>query len=179
MVQFQGQDWVITPVAPAVSITKPDERWEVVLSGVAEIDFKSTNPNDWTGQSVTVLPDMDGPLQHAVYQFNIPVPTNPPYVVHTYPDGIRPVLQVEQMSAYAALGSIFYKNTAVNAGFSVNTWRPNHYMTLASPTAPTIGNIFTGIVVDVAVRAIDACLYRINYHITIIGKMVFVRYQGN
>jgi hypothetical protein len=186
IIDFDGQNWAITPVAPAANETRPQnikqQKWQLVLSGVAISNTRSRSHNDWTGEEIRIYPDINSPLNYVINQFSIPVPTDVPYVITDgeFADGIRPLFQVEQMAAYAALGSVYDERTAVDAGFSVNTWRPFPFKTLVgaqNSPAPAITKIFEGLVVKVAVRDIDAWLYRVNYHITIIGKIVFARYS--
>jgi len=57
----------------------------------------------------------------------------------------------------------------------VDTWRPSPFLTLSTIGLPTISQIFQGIRVDVAVRDIDAVLHRVNYHISLLGKIVFAK----
>lgn len=177
--QISSKNFVITPVghpAHETSPQTPQQEWQMTLSGIAVVDLKSAAANEWTGQDMTIFPDIEGPLQYAINRFSIPVPSDSPYVIiGDYPQRIMPVFQLEQMAVYAALGSVLDGQTAVNAGFAVNAWRPSHYLTLTGTLpAPTINNIFQGIVVSTAVDNIDASLKRISYHITLVGKIVFV-----
>ena len=179
--QISSQNWVITPVGSLVHQTSPQiipqQEWEMTLSGVAVINLKSAVSNDWTGEDMSIFPDINGPLQYAISHYSIPVPSNSPYVISNaaIPKRVMPLFQVEQMAAYAALGSVFDEQTAVNAGFSVNAWRPVYYLTFpGTATAPPVNNVFQGIIVSTAVHDIDAWLYRISYQITLVGKIVFV-----
>jgi hypothetical protein len=62
----------------------------------------------------------------------------------------------------------------VNAGFAVDAWRPSPFSSGNDAfSGQPVGNIFTGIVVDVAVRDSDAWLYRVGYNITLEGRIVF------
>ncbi len=55
-------------------------------------------------------------------------------------------------------------------------WRPNHFATGTDAfTHSPVGNIFTGINVDVAVASNTAAwIYRIGYNVTLLGKIVFL-----
>jgi hypothetical protein len=70
------------------------------------------------------------------------------------------------------LSSVYDANQSVDAGFAVDLWRPAPFRTITDGGA-TIGNIFTGVRVDVAVRDSDAYLYRLGYNITLEGRIVF------
>lgn len=164
---FAGQNWLITPAALAANESPPkyvtDQKWLLVLSGVVILDLKG-NSSQWLRETVLIHPHMIPPLTHAINQYNIPTP----------PDGYTPRFQVEQWVPHAGLGSIFNRQHSVNSGFAVDVWRPNPFDTdIDVLTNATIGNLFSGIQVDVAVSDVDAFLYRLSYHITLLGKIRF------
>jgi hypothetical protein len=178
--EFGGQNWVIKPVALAFNEPAPkkiqDQKWELCLSGVAISNFKGGAT--WSNEAIQISPDIVNPLKFAMNKYGMPMPTDSPYVIEGG-KGITPLFQLEQWMPYAALGTIFDANNAVNAGFAVDTWRPAPFIKLVdarpSPqnTAPTLGNIFSGIIVEIGASDTDAFLHRVNYHITLIGKIVF------
>jgi hypothetical protein len=82
--------------------------------------------------------------------------------------------QVEQLAPYASISSIFNQGVSNNSGFAVDVWRPNHYGAgIDAFSHQSVGNLFSGLQVDVAVRDTDAWLYRVGYNITLLGKIVF------
>ncbi|MBA3284979.1 MAG: hypothetical protein H0U27_07965 [Nitrosopumilus sp.] len=179
--QYPVQNYLVTPAAYSVNQNLPqsinDQKWHLSLSGVAIADFKCNSNNDWSGETLQLSPDIRTPIQYAINNFSIQVPANPPYTVEG--DGsIAYLFNVEQYTIVSALGSIFDKNTAVNAGFSVNTWRPVPFARInGENNAPTLNRIFKGILIDVATRDIDAFLYRVSFQINILGKIVFAKSQ--
>jgi hypothetical protein len=184
---YAVQNYVIVPAALAANQQAPQnigkQKWLMTLSGVAIINFKSTSNNDWTGETFILDPDSNTPMQYAINQFSIPVPTDSPYEIDSFDlPRIKPMFQVEQYTINAALGSIFDKNSAINAGFSVNSWRPAPFLSLSDSrpdgNAPVIKRILRGFLIDVAVRDIDAYLYRINFQINLLGKIIFVKNKG-
>jgi hypothetical protein len=175
LTNFAGQNWLITPAAPAVGEPAPatihDQRFLLVLSGVVIADLEGNSGSAWLHETVSFLPDMagpqnSGPLNWAIGRFGIPRPTDP---------NVRVAFSLEEWAPFASLGSIFNQNQSINSGFAVDTWRPTHFDagTNALTHAP-VGNIFTGLNVDVAVRDTDAWLYRLGYNITLVGKIVFL-----
>ena len=57
----------------------------------------------------------------------------------------------------------------------MDAWRPNHFGTGTNAlTGRPVTNLFAGVNADLAVRDMDGWLYRLGYHITLIGKIVFV-----
>jgi hypothetical protein len=130
--RFAGQNWLITPAAsPAPTaapiggasggVTEPaashigvhagtilDQVWLVVLSGVAEVDFKGNSGEHWLRDTLTILPDMagpdsqgtSGPLSWAINQYHIPKPSTPP---GSYYIGFS----ATQWAPFASLSSIF------------------------------------------------------------------------
>jgi hypothetical protein len=73
----------------------------------------------------------------------------------------------------AGISSIFNAGSSNNSGFAVDVWRPNPFSTVTDFSNTQVNNIFEGVQVDVAVRDSDAWLYRLNYNITLRGKIVF------
>ncbi|MFT3946097.1 MAG: hypothetical protein QM763_03905 [Agriterribacter sp.] len=177
--KYSVQNYIVAPAALAVNQAPPksiiDQKWHISLSGVAIADVKCNSNNDWSGETLQLFPDIRTPIQYAINQFSIPIPDNPPYTVEG--DGSKAYLfNVEQYTIDAALASIFDSNTAVNAGFSVNSWRPVPFKQLnGENNAPALKRIFNGVLIDVATRDIDAYLYRVSYQINLLGKIVFAK----
>jgi hypothetical protein len=70
---------------------------------------------------------------------------------------------------------VFNQDQSINSGFAVDVWRPTHFATGTDAfTHLPVGNIFTGINVDVAVRDTDAWIFRVGYNVTLLGKVVFL-----
>lgn len=165
---FDGQNSLITPAALAVNETAPtriqDQKFLLVLSGVAIIDVKGNSTAQWFYETVVIRPDIVAPLQAAVAKYHIPVPGG----AATYRVGF----QVEQWVPSAALGSIFNQNQSVNSGFAVERWRPNPFDSMKDFSNVTVNNLFSGIQVDVAVRDTDAWLFRLSFQVTLLGRIV-------
>lgn len=168
IISFAGQNWLITPAALAAGEQPPqhkrDQKWLLVLSGVALTDFKGNSSAQWHHETFRVMPDVQAPMQRAINAHAIPAPTS----------GWLPEFQVEQWSPCAALGSVFNQNQSINSGFAVDVWRPHTFRTVTDVfTGQTRGDIFNGVEVDVAVRDNDAMLFRISYNFTLLGRIVF------
>ena len=172
---FAGQNWLITPAALAVGQQPPksihDQKFLLVLTGVAIADFQGNSSTQWLRDTLSFLPDMagpqnSGPLNWAIGQFNIPKPTTSNYKI---------AFSLDEWAPFASLSSIFDQNQSVNAGFAVDVWRPTHFGTGKDAfSGQTVGNIFAGIDVDVAVSDNDAIIYRLGYNISLLGKIVFL-----
>ena len=166
--QFDGQNWLITPAALARNETPPlrieDQKFLVVLSGVAVIDIKGNSGSQWFYETVLIRPDIVAALQYAVTKHGLHIPPGN----FSYRAG----LQVEQWVPYAALGSVFNQNQSINSGHAVERWRPNPFVSFKDFSNATVSNIFDGIQVDVAVRDTDAWLYRLSYNVTLLGKII-------
>jgi tetratricopeptide (TPR) repeat protein len=165
---FAGQNWLITPAALAVNEAQPssivDQKWLLVLSGVVNIDLKG-NSSQWLRETFRIMPDVFAPMNHAVGRYNIPTPRNSGFTLR---------FQVEQWVPHSAPSSMFNKNHAINSGFAVDLWRPHPFGTDTDVlTNAGFGNVFSGIQVDVAVSDTDAFLYRLSYHIVLLGKIRF------
>ena len=182
LTDFAGQNWLITPAAPAVGERPPktihDQKWLLVLSGVVFAYQRGHNSGSWNHQTVSFMPDMagpddstatSGPLNWAIDQYSIP---RPPGVVG---QDYRVRFSLEEWSPFVSLGSVFDQAQSINAGFAVDEWRPNHFDTGTDAlTNQSVNNIFTGVNADLAVCDSDAWIYRLGYNITLLGKIVFL-----
>lgn len=168
---FGGQNWLITPAALAANEAPPrsinDQKWLLVLSGVGICNATGQAANDWKRGSVHIFPDIESPINFALDTHAIPRP----------PQGSSYLLSfaLEQWSPYSSISSIFDQSTAVNAGFAVDDWRPSPFGTGTNVlNNQPVAQLFNGIVVDIAVRDVDAYLYRVGYNITLLGRIVFL-----
>ncbi len=181
LTEFAGQNWLITPAALAVGESRPssihDQKFLLVLSGVVYANLKGNSSSQWLHETLSFIPDMagqsplwnSGPLNWAISRFGIPKPPGQ-IGAQFYID-----FAVEEWAPFASLSSVFNQDQSINSGFAVDVWRPTHFNTGTDAfTHLPIENIFTGITVDVAIRDSDAWIYRIGYHITLLGKIVFV-----
>jgi hypothetical protein len=170
LTDFAGQNWLITPAGYAAGerpATFDEQRWLLVLSGVVLVGLKGQTSGDWLRETIRFMPDVLSPLNYAISRYGIPVPTS------TVP-GVNfiPQFQAEQWAPFASPSSMYDAHQSIDAGYAVDVWRPAPFRTITDGTS-TIGNIFTGIRVDVAVRDSDAYLYRLAYNITLEGRIVF------
>jgi hypothetical protein len=175
LTDFAGQNWLITPAALAVGENPPasihDQKFLLVLSGVAIANLEGNSGSQWLQETLSFLPDMagpqnSGPLNWAIQRWGIPRPPGQNYTIQ---------FSLEEWAPFVSLSSIYDQAHSIDAGFSVNVWRPNHFATGTDAfTHAQVGNIFTGVNVDVAVRDTDAWIYRIGYNVTLLGKIVFL-----
>ena len=169
---FRGENWLITPAALAANEPPPadirDQKWLLALTGVVDADLQGNSTNQWLHETLSFLPPTDPALNYAIDRYSIPRPAA---------DGVSFTIKfsVEEWAPFASLSSIYDQDASDNAGFAVDVWRPTPF--LSGPdvlTTQMVGNLFNGIDVDVAVRDTDAWIYRISYHITLLGKIVFI-----
>jgi hypothetical protein len=169
---FGGENWLITPAASAVHETPPanisNQKWLLVLSGVALVNLQGLASGDWHRDQVYISPDMNSPLDSAINRFSIPRPHGSEGT--DYSTGF----QVDQWAPFVGLGSVFDAHQAVNAGFAVDAWRPAAFGkgTDAFSGQP-VDHIFAGVVADAGARDSDAWLYRVGYNFTLEGRIVF------
>ena len=66
---YAGQNWLISPVASAVNQAPPagiqEQRFLLVLSGVAIVDVTGISAAQWRHETVALRPDLTGPLLDA------------------------------------------------------------------------------------------------------------------
>jgi hypothetical protein len=175
LTDFAGQNWLITPAALATGEAPPksihDQKWLLVLTGVVIANLEGNSGAQWLHETLSFLPDMagpqnSGPLNWAIGQYAIPKPPGTNYVIGFSLEGWAP---------FASLSSMFNQNQSINSGFAVDVWRPTHFSSgIDAFSQQSVGNVFSGINVDVAVRDTDAWLYRVGYNISLLGKIVFL-----
>jgi hypothetical protein len=175
LTNFAGQNWLITPAALAMGEHPPasihDQKFLLVLSGVVIANLEGNSGSQWLHETLSFIPDMagpqnSGPLNWAVNRFGIPKPAS---------QNVSLGFSLEEWAPFASLSSIFNQDQSINSGFAVDVWRPTHFATGTDAfTHLPVGNIFAGIDVDVAVRDTDAWIFRVGYHVTLLGKIVFL-----
>jgi hypothetical protein len=162
---FNTQNWLITPAVSPNAQTSPTT-WLIVLSGVAVANFTGVSGTEFT---ILITPDVAALINFAVTNLGAPRPTPKPG------DGFITSLDVEQWAPYAAVGSTFDESHGTaDAGFDVNTWRPNPFFTdTDAATGLVMNQIFTGIQVDMSVRVTGPIVYRLPYNITLLARFVW------
>ena len=170
---FAGQNWVITPQVHSVNQPAPrssdEQMWLVILSGVAIIDLKGISTSQWRRETISLRPDIVSPIEFAINNYSVSVPPG------DLNSDFRLAFQVNQWAPYSGLSSMYNKSHSIHSGFAVDTWRPNPFFSSTDvSTNAALGNLFSGIQVDTAVRDSDAILYRLSYNITLLGKIVFL-----
>jgi hypothetical protein len=167
---FAGQNWLITPAAPALGQVLPPETeqtWLIVFTGVGIIDLQG-----WKHFSLVIYPDVGAPLQHAIQKFNIQPPAQAPPGL-----GLTPHIELEQWAPFAAVSGFSHGGEHSNGdyvGFEVEKWRPNPFAHFNDVSGTPRNQIFTGIQVDLEVRTKFAIVQRVSYHFTLLGKIVFL-----
>lgn len=169
---YEGQHWSITPTALALNEPAPatisDQRWTLVLSGVAIVDVPGTTSVDWTRETLLLLPSVRDPMLFAIDRFGIPRPQAKEH------DDYETHFQVQHWAPFAALSSVFDRHQSIDAGYAVDRWRAHDFFTGTDFfTGQAVPNIWSGVDVDVAVRDSDAVLHRVGYHITLVGRIRF------
>lgn len=182
LTDFAGQNWLITPAALAVGEPPPqsirDQKWLLILSGIVLANQQGDNSGSWNHQTVSFIPDMagpddptatSGPLNWAISRHGIPRPSGTvgqQYLVR---------FSVDEWAPFVSLGSVYDQASAINAGFAVDDWRPNHFDAGTDVvTNAAVNSIFTGVNADLGVNDSDAWIYRLGYNIALIGRIVFI-----
>jgi hypothetical protein len=176
LTNFAGQNWLITPAALAFGEQPPasihDQKWLLVLTGVVTANLEGNSTSQWLNANLSFLPDMagpanSGPLNWAIGEYAIPKPAGQDYAI---------AFALDEWAPFVSLSAIFDQNQSIDAGYAVNVWRPNHFATgIDALSGLPVGNIFTGVNVDVGVRDTDAWILSLGYNITLRGRIVFPR----
>lgn len=168
---YAVQNWTITPVATAVGQISPtrieDQTFQLVLTGVASLDMKGVSSAQWRRETLLMGFELRAPIQFAASRYGVNLPQ--------LPEGdFAYNFQVEQGAPHSGLASIFNQDRSINSGFAVDAWRFNPLFTGTDLfTNASVPNLFAGIQADIAVRDSDAYLLRVNYHVTLVGRIVF------
>ena len=170
---FAGQNWLITPAALALQEAPPQDihaqKWLLTLSGVALVNLQGNSEAQWLRETLLLQPTLVDPMHFAIASHSIPRPAG------TEGNAYSLAFQVEQYAPYASISAIFNQGVSNNSGFAVDVWRPNPFGSGTDAFSHhSVGNLFSGLQVDVAVRDTDAWLYRVGYNILLLGKIVFV-----
>ncbi len=176
LTNFAGQNWLITPVALAVGEHAPlsihDQKWLLVLTGVVAANLQGNSTSQWHNANLSFLPDMagpsnSGPLNWAVGQYAIPKPAGQSYAIQ---------FALDEWAPFVSLSAIYDQGPSIDAGYAVNVWRPNHFAAgIDAVSNAQVGDIFTGVNVDVGVRDTDAWMLSLSYNITLRGRIVFTK----
>lgn len=169
---YPVSNWIITPAGPSATEQTPpnvaDQRFLLILSGVAVFEFKGQSPNNWLTSTVVIRPDLTAPILHACDVHGIMLPrenTEPLYNVD---------FEVEQYALSGALASIYNDNVSNDSGFALNEWRQGPYRWGRDVfTNVLYERIFTGAHFDIAARDSDAYIKRLSYHISLLGRIAF------
>jgi hypothetical protein len=170
---FAGQNWLITPAALAKNEPPPADihaqKWLLTLSGVGMVNFKGNSEANWLEETLLLRPTIIDPMHSAIASHGIPTPPGSEGKQYTL------AFQVEQWSPYASLSSIFNQGVSNNSGFAVEVWRPDHFDNgIDAFSHQPVGNLYTGLQVDIGVRDTDAWLLRVGYNILLLGRIVFL-----
>jgi hypothetical protein len=190
--QFAGQNWLITPAAVAANQAQSrdihDQNWILVLSGVGYLNWQGSDGKDWHRETVTILPDIPSPLQFAINQYKIPVPTYPgltlaPQFNLNPNNGWVPFVAV---SSFMEIGGPAdfepFRAPLTVVGYAVDDWRPTpfgHTKNYATGEPVAVDNIFNGVDVDLALKDSEneTMIYRVSYNFTLVGQIVFTPQQ--
>jgi hypothetical protein len=172
VVRYACSNWVVTPTALAVNEAPPndirEQRFTLVLSGVGLIDFEG-DPDEWpwTHRTLHIRPDFDPALAFAISHHAIPTPPGEPGNQY-----LR-CFEVEQIAPHASVAAYEGPNDKV-IGFACDAWRAHPYETMTDAfTSAPLPRLFAGIEADLALRFVQGRIHRVNYHVTLVGKIRF------
>ena len=152
-IQIDGQNWLITPTV--------QDKFLLVLTGVAEINFRGEVEGQENQETVTIFPDVVSPLQFAIDHYGVSQPSG----------NWEPAFDLEQWAPFVALGKIYYEvEQHFDALWGVNHWKPTPF--------PSGTQVFQGVDVDVSALAGLSALITLSYQITLLGRVVFLPQTG-
>jgi tetratricopeptide (TPR) repeat protein len=168
LTDFAVQNWLITPSATAVNEQIDnirDQRFLLILSGVAMVNFKGDSGADWLNETVLLLPPVVDAVKYAIDRWQVPTPEDTNYTFE---------FETEQWAPIVTLSSVWNQDESVNSGFAVDAWRMNPWTTGSDAgTNETLNQLFSGLQVDIAVRDSDAWIFRLGYQISLLGRIAY------
>jgi hypothetical protein len=173
---FACSNWVLTPVALALGEAAPatisEQRFQMVLTGVGVFTFTGEPDSSgwWIKNSVHFMPDIQPALEFAIGHHGIPTPPGSPGAQYTR------CFQVEQWAPHVGLASVEGSpdDLVHEVGYACDAWRPSHLETLTDAfTQGPLPRIFSGVIADLATFRGSQQIHRVNYHVTLIGKVRF------
>jgi hypothetical protein len=168
LTDFAVQNWLITPSATAVNEqinNIRDQRFLLILSGVAMVNFKGDSGADWLNETVLLLPPVVDAVKYAIDRWQVPAPEDTNYTFE---------FETEQWAPIVTLSSVWNQDESVNSGFAVDAWRMNPWTTGSDAgTNETLNQLFSGLQVDIAVRDSDAWIFRLGYQISLLGRIAY------
>jgi hypothetical protein len=168
--QFAGQNWLIVPATPLLPLDEiGDQRWLLTLTGVYSVPFGPRGKGDdgWISGTISILPDLQVPLNFALDLYGIPHPA-------PQPGNILPWFNLEAGGApYVNVGGVFAK-AGVGAGtsFEVRSWE-TMMETAVDYRGNTMEGVFGGVTMDVRTRNLNT-IGGIGYDFTFRGQIIFV-----
>ena len=168
-----------SPLKPPAYTDIHQQLWQLTLTGVVILEndqdppvqgYQGTAADDWTRTTLTVGSAASA-MSHLIQAYDMPAPA------FSY---TNPGIQVSQIAPFVAVSSSFLDGTT-DAGFAVDAWRPAPYLSARSffqGPLPHPATAFAGVNVDIAVRNNKAMIYRLSYHISITGTVVYVGTGG-
>ena len=170
--RYACANWVITPAALALGEGSPasisEQRFQLVLTGIAFLDLTTPDGVFWKKGQALIRPDLNPPLEYAIDRHGIPAPPGEAGNQYT-----REFL-VEQCAPYVDNASISTNWSGSNVGWACDAWRPHHYETRVDAfNSGQLHPLFAGVEADLAVRGWMSWIQRVNYHVTLIGKIRF------
>ena len=175
VVRYACQDWLITPAALALNEMPPasisEQKFVLAATGVGVFTLRTEpTPEWWEYAMLAINPDLDPALEYAIAKWQIPAPPGVAGNAYTRQ------FQVERMTSLVGLASIEGEpDDLVNRiGFAVDSWkaRPFNTMTDAFTSAP-LPDLFNGIDAELASWRGKMDIHRVNYQVTLIGRIVF------
>ena len=106
--QFAITNWVIVPTGQTPPRPE-DQKWLMILSGVAFCNFQGTSNADWRRDSFRLAIDLTGPIQFTGRSAQV---------------GRELRFQVEQFTPYSTINAVYDAQQSVDAGYAVDSYRP-------------------------------------------------------
>ncbi|MEA3011838.1 MAG: hypothetical protein QOD42_383 [Sphingomonadales bacterium] len=142
-----------------------EQKWLLVLSGVALVNFEGTLANDWNHETLDLglASALAPPLDHIIGAHRIARPSRQ-HVAS---------FQVEQAAPFAGLSAIFGNGSPRQPGYAVDDWGVNLFTGTEAGTNASLRGLFAGLLVALAVRNRSAIIYRVSYTVSLLGRIRF------
>jgi hypothetical protein len=124
LTNFAGQNWLITPAAPALGEHLPasihDHKWLLVLTGVVTANLQGNSKSHWLNANLVPSGHCRAQQLRALELGHQPI---------CNPEAGRPELRhrirAGQWAPFVSLSAIYDQAQSIDAGYAVNVWRSN------------------------------------------------------
>lgn len=138
-----------------------EQRWQMTLTGIADINFTCYSPVDWHHETYKLYLGWQSPTSWAYGR-------EPPEMFEL-------AFQAEQWAPQVTVNSVYAEGPAPQMGYAVDSFKPVLY-TATNMQVQTASNYFDGLEVVVGAKGMGIHIYKLSFQVTMFGRVVPVNW---